>query len=70
MENKNTDARNVRGKAEKIQRQMCTQKNVGKKYCDLMSERSSLRGLERTFGVSRTSVIGWIKKSKKTPKAE
>src|SRR5512135_3033164 len=25
-------------------------------------ERSSLRGLERTFGVSRTSVIAWIKK--------
>ena len=28
-------------------------------------ERSSLRGIERTFGVSRTSVIGWIKKSRK-----
>ena len=26
-------------------------------------ERSSLRGLERTFGVSRHTVIGWIKKS-------
>ena len=26
-------------------------------------ERSSLRGLERTFGVSRTTVITWIKKS-------
>jgi transposase-like protein len=25
-------------------------------------ERSSLRGLERTFGVSRTSVIAWLKK--------
>jgi transposase-like protein len=25
-------------------------------------ERSSLRGIERTFGVSRTSVIGWMKK--------
>ena len=25
-------------------------------------ERSSLRGLERTFGVSRYSVIAWIKK--------
>lgn len=29
-------------------------------------ERSSLRGIERTFGVSRTSVISWIKKSRKT----
>src|SRR5712691_7358224 len=26
-------------------------------------ERSSLRGLTRTFGVSRTTVSGWIKKS-------
>jgi len=25
-------------------------------------ERSSLRGLTRTFGVSRTTVAGWIKK--------
>jgi transposase-like protein len=25
-------------------------------------ERSSLRGLTRTFGVSRTTVIGWLKK--------
>jgi transposase-like protein len=25
-------------------------------------ERSSLRGLERTFGISRTTVIGWLKK--------
>jgi hypothetical protein len=33
-------------------------------------ERSSLRGLERTFGVSRTSVIGWIKKSRKAARAE
>ena len=29
-------------------------------------ERSSLRGLERTFGVSRTSVINWIKKKPKS----
>jgi len=26
-------------------------------------ERSSLRGLQRTFGVSPTTVIGWLKKS-------
>jgi insertion element IS1 protein InsB len=30
-------------------------------------ERSSLRGLERTFGVSRTSVISWIKKAAQLP---
>src|SRR6266446_7282508 len=29
-------------------------------------ERSSLRGLERTFGVSRHTVIAWIKKSRQT----
>lgn len=26
-------------------------------------ERSSLRGLQRTFGVSRTTVVQWIKKT-------
>ena len=30
-------------------------------------ERSSLRGIERTFGVSRTSVIGWLKKAEALP---
>src|SRR5512135_484518 len=30
-------------------------------------ERSSLRGLERTFGVSRTSVISWRKKAARLP---
>src|SRR5579872_5481057 len=30
-------------------------------------ERSSLRGIERTFGVSRTSVIGWLKKAATLP---
>ncbi len=29
-------------------------------------ERSSLRGIERTFGVSRTSVIAWMKKKQKS----
>ena len=29
-------------------------------------ERSSLRGLERTFGVSRKTVSGWLKKKTKT----
>jgi transposase-like protein len=33
-------------------------------------ERSSLRGLERTFGVSRHTVIGWIKKSRTTASIE
>ena len=29
-------------------------------------ERSSLRGLERTYGVSRHSVIAWIKKKQQS----
>jgi transposase-like protein len=33
-------------------------------------ERSSLRGLERTFGVSRNSVIAWIKKSRQAASFE
>lgn len=30
-------------------------------------ERSSLRGLERTFGVSRNTVTKWLKKSRTAP---
>ncbi len=30
-------------------------------------ERSSLRGLTRTFGVSRTTVSNWIKKGAQLP---
>lgn len=30
-------------------------------------ERSSLRGLERVFGVSRNTVTAWIKKSSQSP---
>lgn len=33
-------------------------------------ERSSLRGLERIFGVSRDTVIAWIKKSRKAASFE
>jgi transposase-like protein len=33
-------------------------------------ERSSLRGIERTFGVSRASVISWIKKGRKAASLE
>ncbi len=31
-------------------------------------ERSSLRGLERTFGVARSTVIAWLKKEDTTSK--
>ena len=30
-------------------------------------ERSSLRGLTRTFGVSRNTVTNWLKKGSRTP---
>src|SRR5579864_8245076 len=33
-------------------------------------ERSSLRGLERTCGISRNTVIAWIKKSRKAASLE
>jgi transposase-like protein len=33
-------------------------------------ERSSLRGLERTFGVSRQTVADWLKKSQTPPTTE
>jgi transposase-like protein len=33
-------------------------------------ERSSLRGLTRTFGVSRTTVLSWLKKSRRAPALE
>jgi transposase-like protein len=32
-------------------------------------ERSSLRGLSRTFGVARNTVSGWVKKSGRAPAA-
>jgi transposase-like protein len=33
-------------------------------------ERSSLRGLSRTFGVSRNTVTSWLKKSREAPGVE
>ena len=33
-------------------------------------ERSSLRGLTRTFGVSRNTVTNWLKKSRRAPAVE
>ena len=33
-------------------------------------ERSSLRGLQRTFGVSRNTVVGWIKKTAEPSSAQ
>ncbi len=33
-------------------------------------ERGSLRGLRRTFGVSRNTVSGWLEKGSRTPRVE
>ena len=39
---------------------MLLRKLVARRYCTQAQERSSLRGLTRTFGVSRTTVSCWI----------
>jgi hypothetical protein len=31
-------------------------------------ERSSMRGIERTFGVSRPTLVSWLKKERNQPK--
>lgn len=31
-------------------------------------ERSSMRGVQRTFGVSRPTLVSWLKKRRKQPK--
>ena len=33
------------------------------------NERSSMRGLQRTFGVSRNTLTSWLKKRRAKPKA-
>jgi hypothetical protein len=33
-------------------------------------ERSSMRGIERTFGVSRPTLVSWLKKNETNPKLE
>jgi hypothetical protein len=33
-------------------------------------ERSSLRGMQRTFGVSRPTLVSWLKKDETNPKLE
>lgn len=38
-------------------------KDDKKRILDSYKERSSLRGLTRIYGVSRTTVISWLKKS-------
>ena len=34
------------------------------------SERSSMRGIQRTFGVSRPTLVSWLKKEENSPKLE
>jgi hypothetical protein len=39
-----------------------TPTSARRRFCALIQERSSLRGLKRTFGVSPSTLIGWLKK--------
>ena len=49
-------------KAVRTRLPMPIQKLAARRSCTQAQERSSLRGLTRTFGVSRTTVSKWIKK--------
>ena len=49
--------------SREIQLPMPIQKLAARRILHAYQERSSLRGLTRTFGVSRTTVSNWIKKS-------
>jgi transposase-like protein len=54
------------GKQHRENRRTNTYDNQEKQtILDAYQERSSLRGLTRTFGVSRQTVTGWIKKGLK-----
>ncbi len=61
-ESRNIGAEHARGRAVNIRRPHAYPEERREEILRAYEERSSLRGLERTFGVSRTSVISWIKK--------
>ena len=50
------------GKAARTRLPTPTQKLAARRFCMQAQERSSLRGLTRTFGVSRTTVSKWSNK--------
>ena len=50
------------GKVVKIRLQMVIRKNAVKKLSDRIRNARSMRGLTRTFGVSRNTVKVWLKK--------
>jgi transposase-like protein len=70
MGSRNISAVPVEDKVENIQLHMLTPRNAEKEILRAYEERSSLRGLERTFGISRDTVITWIKKSSRASSIE
>jgi insertion element IS1 protein InsB len=67
MGNNSIAAVRVDVKAVRTQLPMSIEKLGAKRFCMQAQERSSLRGLTRTFGVSRTTVSSWIKKATELP---
>jgi len=62
MVNSSIAAVPVDGKAVRNRLPTPMPKRAARRSCMQAQERSSLRGLTRTFGVSRTTVSNWIKK--------
>ena len=60
---RNTSVTPALAKAAKIPLPTAYTKERKEEILRAYQERSSLRGLRRTFGVSPTMVIGWLKKS-------
>ncbi len=63
MASKHSAVNHVRGKVVRIQPPMGRRRSAVKKFCAPNQERSSLRGLTRTFGVARNTVKGWLKQT-------
>src|SRR6266481_2994773 len=63
MANSSIAAARADVKAVRTRLPMPIQKLAARRSCTQAQERSSLRGLTRTFGVSRTTVSKWIKKN-------
>jgi transposase-like protein len=70
MESRNTIAKRVRGKVVKNPASNAYSEERREEILRAYEERSSLRGINRTFGVARNTVSGWMKKSSKPPRFE
>ena len=62
MESKNISVKHVRDKQEKILPPPVYSEKEKERILKADQERSSLGGLQRTFGVDRNTVAKWIKK--------